>query len=240
MERQRKKTGKAESFDAAPQPAAKLIRDYMSAQIPKRSSRQLTGAKQWIALFLILIAAAAVYVGLYPWAFFMGGSLHPLGYWRGWGRMHSKNAGDYFLYVEIYPQTRNMQTTFPHTFVTGKGHLCTPKGQRFDLNLSGEMPPHIYLNTVGQPIRVGMYNWREVLPLGQQSRPSFSLWGRWGAGEIVADDRNTLSQAFMPDATLRPNGSHVLSSETEDVRITLHEGSYSNWESACGTAKKPQ
>jgi hypothetical protein len=150
--------------------------------------------------------------------------------------MHSTTAGDYFLYVEISPVTRRTNYIYAHTNVKGNGHLCTPKGERFSLRLDGEMPPHIYLNTMGQPIRLGMDNWRAILPAGRESRPSFSVWGRWGKAEIAADDRKTLSHAFFPDGKLRPPGSHFLSYETEDIQVTLREGTYSEWESACSNA----
>ena len=220
-----------------PEQEAQLLKNCLSAQLPKRR-RPSSGVKRWLALVLILLFAAAVYVGLYPWGFFMGGDFHPLGYWCGWGRLHSKTAGDYFLYVEVSPQTRRMETIIPHTFVKGNGHLCTPEGELFSLRLNGDMPPHIYLNTVGQPIRLGMSNWRDVLPIGQESHPSFSLWGRWGKGEIVADDRHTLSQAFLPDGTLRPNGSHALPSQIEDIQMTLREGTYSEFKAACAKSHR--
>lgn len=59
-------------------PGQGAIKDYRAGQIPQRPRRQLTGAKQWIVLLLMLIVAAAVYSGLYPWRFFMGGDFHPL------------------------------------------------------------------------------------------------------------------------------------------------------------------
>jgi hypothetical protein len=85
----------------------------MSGQLPKRPRRPLSGATQWIVLLLALIFAVAVYVGLYPWAFFMGGNFHPLGFWRGWGHMPSA-TGDFLLYVEISPFTRRKPDTSAH------------------------------------------------------------------------------------------------------------------------------
>lgn len=149
--------------------------------------------------------------------------------------MHSTTGGDYFLYVEISPQTRRMTRIIPHTNVRGNAHLCTPKGERFSLRLDGEMAPHLYLNTLGQPIRLGMDNWHALLPVGADARPSFTIWGTWGKGEIAAEDRKSLSHAFLPDGTLRPPGSSGLASPTEDIQVTLREGSYPEWEAACST-----
>jgi hypothetical protein len=211
------------------------LRSYLAG---RRPNRQPGGrAKPLFSILVVVLLAGVVYVGLTPWAFFMGGHFHPLGYWAGWGRMHSKTAGDYFLYVQISPQPRPMEKIVPHTFVKGFAHLCTPKGERYYLKLSGSMSPHIYLNTVGQPIDLNLHNWRDALIIGQEQRPAFYLWGQWGPGDLVADDRQTLSKAFLPDGALRPATSRILPAELEDTQLTLHEGTYSQWEAACANAQ---
>ncbi len=45
-----------------------------------------------LALIGICVAVLLIYAALNPWAFFMGGSFHPLGYWEGWGLMKSKTT----------------------------------------------------------------------------------------------------------------------------------------------------
>jgi hypothetical protein len=82
-----------------------------------------------------------------------------------------------------------------------------------------------------------MHNWRVLLPTDRESRPSFSLKGRWGRGEIVADDQKTLSRAFLPNGTLRPEGTYVSPSELEDIQVTLREGNYLEWQDACSKAQ---
>ena len=221
-----------------PKADPELIKEYLSRQTSKRPPRKFTGSKQWVFLLFLAVLVGAVYVGLYPWGFFLGGNFHPLPDWTGWGKMHSNTAGDYFLYVEIWPSTRQLETIIPHTFVKGRANLCTPKGERFSLNLSGEMRPHIYLNTVGEPIELDMGNWRASMPVGQQQRPSFSIWGRWGRGEITGDDRKRLSQSFFPDGRLIPQGSYALPSQTEDIQVTLREGTFSQWKSACAQTQR--
>jgi hypothetical protein len=213
---------------------AQAIRDALSGRPNRRRSG---GKKPGLAIMLVLILAGIVYVVTSPWAFFMGGHFHPLGYWAGWGRMHSKTAGDYLLYVEISPQPRPLEKIIPHTFLKGIAHLCTPKGERYFLKLNGTMPPHIFVNTVGQPVTLYLYNWRDVLLVGQESRPNFSLWGRWGQREVVADDRQTLSKAFLPNGILRPPGAHIEPAELEDIQLKLHEGTYAQWEAACTAAQ---
>lgn len=167
-------------------------------------------------------------------------SVRPLAstYWTGWGRMHSKTAGDYFLYVQIFPESRRMQSAFRHTFVNGKGSLCTPGNERYSLKLKGSMPPHLYLSTARQLIALNFDNWRNNLLVGHERRPYFSIRGRWGQREIAGDDDQTLSHAFFPNGTLRPAKSSVLPAETEDIQLTLHEGTYSQWEAACAAARQ--
>ena len=124
-----------------PEKGVQIISEYLSRPDVHRPRRKLTGTAQWIVVLLLLMGVGALYVGLYPWSFFMGSNFHPLGYWRGWGRMHSNTAGDYLLYVEISPFTRRTGSIVPGTHVTGRTNLCTPKGERFYLTMGGDMPP---------------------------------------------------------------------------------------------------
>ena len=211
------------------------MRDYL-VEISQRPRAAIGFTGQLRVSIFLLIVLLTVFAALHVRGFFMGGNFHPLPCWRGWGKMHSQTAGDFFLYVDISPHASRMTGMFAKTSVQGTGHLCTPKGEHFSLRLNGYMPPHIYLNTVGEPIQLGMDNWRALLPAGRDSRPSFSLWGRWGRGEIVADDRSTLSHAFLRDGRLRPTGSHVSPYETEDLQVILREGTYAEWEAVCSNA----
>ena len=188
-------------------------------------------------MLLILIGAGLVYVALFPWAFFMGGHLHPFGYWQGWGRMHSKTAGDYFVYVFIYPFTRQTYAMAPQTHVTGNGLLCSPKGEQFYLTLGGEMPPHMGFDTVGKPIHLYMNNWQETVRGAEHSRPHLELYGHWGRAELIADDRKTLSLAFLPDGSLRPKEYSPPGTQQEDIQVTLREGTHSEWETACAAER---
>jgi hypothetical protein len=206
--------------------------DIPFAGYDAKPRRRLRTVKWWVGFALILVLLR---IAMYPWAFFLGGHFHPLGFWRGWGRMHSKTAGDYLLYVEISPTTYRYGSS--HAWdLTGSGHLCTPKGERFALRLNGDMPRKFYIKSLGQPLQLGMDNWRGTM-IVPETRPAFSLWGTWAEGEVRADDRKTLSQAFLPDGTLRPKGSYALPSQTEDIQVTLREGSYSEWEAACRSSE---
>lgn len=188
---------------------------------------------QVAVIVLMLIGLGVLYAALNPWAFFMGGNFHLLGYWHGWGRMQSKTAGDHFLYVEIYPNMHSRGTIVPATPVKGKAWLCTPKREQFYLTLGGGMPWGYYVNSLGKPINLYMSKWQTSIVFKPDNRPSFQLYGHWAQGELIADDHKTLSAAFLPDGTLRPQGSRVFPSEYEDTQVTLHEGSYSEFKAAC-------
>lgn len=216
-----------------PEQQFEIIKQRLSGQVSKPPRKKLTGPMQWIVLLLIAILVGAAYAGSYAWGFFLGGRFHPLPYWAGWGKMHSTTAGDYLLYVAVWPSTRPLERIIPHTFIRGRANLCTPDGQEFYMNLSGEMRPHIYLNTLGEPVELDMVTWRSPMPIGQQSRPSFSLWGRWGSGEITGEDRQGLSKNFLPDGKLRPPNTYAAPAQMEDIRVTLQEGTFFEWKNAC-------
>jgi hypothetical protein len=222
-----------------PEQQVGCVTQELSGYASKPLRRKLTGAIQWIVLLLIATFVGAIYVGLYSWGFFLGGNFHPLPYWAGWGKMHSTSARDYLLYVAVWPSTRPLETIIPHTFVKGRADLCMPNGQTFHMNLSGEMRPHIFLNTLGEPIELDMVNWRAPAAFGQQSRPSFSIWGRWSRGEITGEDRQSLSKNFLPDGQLRPANTYAAPAQMEDLRVALHEGTFYEWKSACGIPAAP-
>ena len=206
-------------------------------QLFQRKARSRLGCLgQLLMLALILVGVGLLYAVLTPWAFFMGGNFHPLGYWEGWGLMKSKTAGDYVLFVRLSPTVYGHQM-FPAWDLKGNAYLCTPKGERFTLRLGGDMPRKFYVNSLGQPIHLWMDNWRATLPVGAQRRPSIRIDGHWAPSEVIADDHKSLSTAFLPDGTLRAHGSYANSSQTELIQVTLHEGSYSSFEAACQASR---
>jgi len=217
-----------------PEQEAQTIKTHITAQMPPQRRPRFRGKMQWFVILLLLVAVGVLYVALNPWAFFMGGNFHPLGYWQGWGRMHSKTAGDYFLYVMIYPNMHTRGAIVRSESVKGDAYLCTPKRETFYLHLDGDMPWGYYVDSLGKSIHIYMDQYRTFSP---DDRPRFDLFGKWGRGELVADDHKTLAHAFLPDGTLRPDGSRFFPSESEDIQAILHEGTYSQWKAACATAR---
>lgn len=218
-----------------PEQEARAIKEYLATQASKRPKPRFSGKKQWFVVFLLLIAVGSTYVALNPWAFFMGGNFHPFGFWQGYGRMHSATAGDYFLYVYISPNMRRRNVIISSTPVSGNAHLCTPKGENLYLKLGGGMPSGYYVNSLSKPINLYLYGWHAF---SQDDRPNFKIYGQWGQRELLADDHKTLSSAFLPDGTLRSKGSRVLPSQIEDIQMTLHEGTYSEFKTACSKSQR--
>ena len=124
------------------------------------------------ATYLLILAVFA------PWGYFLGGSFHLIPMWQGWGKLHAK-SGDFVLLVYMYPSSPGRVLGYPS--VTGSASLCTPRGERFSLNLTGGFDiKQIGLNTDHQSMDLHMY-YRAAL-LGSfttERRPRFDLHGDW-------------------------------------------------------------
>jgi hypothetical protein len=205
---------------------------------PVRPARGCLGSslgclgKLVFTLVLGVVAVVSLWAVFMPWAFYMGGHFHPLGSWSGWGQLQSQTAGDYLLYVNFSPAIYRHQVT-PEWNVKGNAYLCTPKGETFNLYLGGDMPRTFRVNSQGQKIHLYMSNRSMSSQFSGDDRPYFQLYGVWGDSKITGDDRKTLSTAFAPDSTLRPQHSPVLPSQQKDAQFTIREGSYSDYKAAC-------
>ena len=98
------------------------------------------------------------------------------------------------------------------------------------MNFGGSMPRNHGTDLRGVPIHLYLYNW-PALTGGflADRRPSLDLYGSFGDGELVMEDRGSLARAFKPDGTLYgpkdrgPRGK-------EDLHVTFQETSV--WGSA--------
>lgn len=221
----------------------------------------------WLRLLVVLVIVGAVMLGgtalFQPWAFYMGGRFHLLPYWQGWGRLHSNSAGgDYAVYVYFYPQSRRYSGL---RSVTGSAMLCTPRGEKFSLNLGGDFgqtgngaPGGRGVRTPGQNSASGsgfhlpgalgrdlngksasffMYNRtaRHILS-GGNTRPDLELRGRWSNPDLLLDDHGSIARNFDHNAILFPDGKNR-PYLGEVSTITVHEGSTSDFEAACAAVK---
>jgi hypothetical protein len=176
-----------------------------------------------------LLAADAVFA---PWGFYMGGNFHIFPVWQGWGRLHSKVSGDYVLFVRIEPSPRGSRI-IPGSSLTGVGYLCTPRGERFRLNLGGGMRAHLNRSTDGEAIHLYMSN-RSAL--SNEKRPRLDLRGHWQNPMLEMSDGGSISREFLPDGRVYHGHDTGHPYASEIVPLTLSQGSYSEFEAACAAS----
>ena len=164
----------------------------------------------------------------------MGGHFHPYPRWQGWGRLHSSTAGDFVLFVRIVPGT-GARRGGPQ--VRGDAVLCTPRGEKFNLVVSGEFERHFGLDFQGKTVALGMSSSSfAARNFGGDRRPKIQLFGKWDNPNLVMDDGGSLSHAFEPDGSLYTGNFKNRANTRETVPITLREGSRSDFEKACAGA----
>ena len=130
-----------------------------------------------------------------------------------------------------YSQNRAAVTSFPDRGSAAWRNVCTPRGEQIQLRLVGSMRPGLHTSFDGEAIALDLHYWQAFRSLfGADRRPSFELYGQWRNPNLVLDDRGSLAVAFMPDGSV--NRGH-LGTRSEPVTITLHEGSFSEFEGAC-------
>ena len=207
----------------------------LRSQIPRRR-KPLFGQLIRLVLVFALVGAFMLLVTAVfaPWGYYLGGHFHPLPYWQGLGRAHVASAGgDYILFARIEPSSKSSKM-YLSASLGGVAYLCTPKGERYRLSLGGSMPKHLPMNTTGQPV----YLYMSKVPLWAGSgndarRPSINFYGSWADRELPLDDHKSISSAFLPDGTLFRGSVHPPGKEV--AHVTLKEGSYSEFEAACGS-----
>jgi len=184
-----------------------------------------------------LLASGVVFVILSPWAFFLGGTFHLVPGWKGWGTLHAK-SGDYAVYVQFWPSFRRNPNMRPTSQLRGTGYLCSPRGERFRMKVSGDMPPSLPMKTDGETISLGMDYWPTFSgSFITDHRPAFSLRGHWKNPNIEMDDNGTISLAFEPDGSVRRRSGANLPYKGEVVPVTLRPGTESDFDAACKAGK---
>lgn len=162
----------------------------------------------------------------------MGGHFHWLPKWQGVGLLHGKDSGgDYALYVRLWAIPASRQ-------VTGSGVLCTPRREKFKLDVSGAFEKNIWRDTNGKKAELFLVNRTAGCPpCLKNSGINLELHGQWNNPDLVLDDHGSLSNYFFPDATLiatggpRPGPRGV-------ATVTLHEGTRDEFEAACAALKR--
>lgn len=166
-----------------------------------------------------------------PWAFFMGGHFHLNPKWAGWGRMHSNTSGDYAIYITLSPSFGRGQSV---TAITGKGALCTQRGDQYRLSVAGSFEKGSGVDLQGRTARLYPHNYNPKHT--GHNDPSLEFRGKWNNPDLVLDDQGSINQAFDPDGTLAKK-NHPRSNTHERVSLILHEGSRSEFDAACAALK---
>lgn len=167
----------------------------------------------------------------------MGGKFNYLGYWQGVGKLHAK-SGDYVVMVRLEPTPRGSRF-YPHSNLTGQGYLCTPKGERFNMHVGGDMRPHLNLSTDGEAIHIYVYNW-PLLTGGfiGDHRPALDFRGHWQNPNLVMDDHGSVANAFEPDGSVYRGHNPNRPYSTQGIPITFVPGSYSDFKAACANVRR--
>jgi hypothetical protein len=164
---------------------------------------------------------------LAPWAFFMGGHFHLNPKWAGWGRMHSNTSGDYAIYMTISPWFGRGHSL---TDISGKGALCTQRGDIYRLSMAGSFGEGRGIDLQGRTATIYPHNY--IPRHTGHYDPSLEFRGKWNNSDLVLDDQGSINRAFDPDGGLAKK-NQPRSDKQESVALTLHEGSRSEFDAAC-------
>lgn len=147
-----------------------------------------------LAIGLVL----SLYLGLYPWAFNIGGRFTPLTQWTGYGRLQSSTGASYGLYVRFFLTPYHGSSVGGGTNLRGNALLCTPRGITYNYDLHGNVK-NAWTTTEGKSTNLYL-----GVTKGEKLLRGFDLDGVWRGGELVLDDKGSL---FSPmDPRLRRDG----------------------------------
>jgi hypothetical protein len=210
--------------------------------VPHKPAKRRLGCLGSIAAFFVVGGPLVLLIDVVfaPWSFYLGGSFHWVPMWQGWGRLHSRTAGDYVLFVRMLPSPAGSRAGFGGPNVTGVAYLCTPRGERFTLRLGGDALERFWLNSEGKRFHLYMYRWPgyfESFTVWDR-RPRIDLVGRWNDPNLVMDDHGTLSRAFNEDGSFYSGRERFQPAARETLQITFKEGRWSDFDSACGEKQR--
>ena len=170
---------------------------------------------------LCVVVFGVLQVLLAPWNFRLGGHFHWWPGWSGYGEMHTRlSGGDYTLLVTFDPTIPGYRKAPLH----GTALLCTPRGERIRLILSGDMPRAHGRDLTGVPLHLYMDHYAGAARFTGDPRPYIAFWGSFGDRVLTADDSGSIAHAFNPDGTVRARGQRAVERQ-ENVHMILRERS---------------
>lgn len=156
---------------------------------------------------------------LAPWNFWMGGHFHWWPGWQGVGEMHTRTSGgDYTMWLSLDPTIPGYRKSPLH----GTAFLCTPRGERIQLNVNGDMPRRHGRDLTGVPLHFYMDHYFGAARFTGDSRPYIALWGSFGNRVLTVDDSGSIAHAFNPDGTVLAKGQRAVERQ-EDVHWVFRE-----------------
>ena len=190
---------------------------------PARPRRRVGCLGSLLGLAALAIVGIAVAGGfafvVAPWNFNFGGHFHPLGGWRGRARFHSATAGgDYDMWLSFdVTVPKRLQSPLGGTAV-----LCTPRGERLVLTLSGDMPRDHGADLRNVPLHLYLHRLAPLATTMEGRHPHIDLYGAFGDSVLNVEDRGSIGTAFTPDGIVRRSLAKVPQS-SENIQISFTE-----------------
>jgi hypothetical protein len=194
----------------------------MTAPPPRKRRGCLRGCLP--GLLGLALLGAVLFGGLQallaPWNFTLGGHFHWWPGWQGSGVLHTRRSGgDYALWLRLDPTIPG----YRKSPLKGTAWLCTPRGERLQLLVHGDMPRRHGRDLTGVPLHLYMDHYFGAARFTGDTRPDIDLWGAFGDRVLTADDSGSIAAAFNPDGTVLARGQRAALRQ-ENVHLILREG----------------
>jgi hypothetical protein len=205
---------------------------------PPRKRRGCLGGCLTNLLGLVILAVGifgGLQVLLAPWNFWLGGHFHWWPGWQSYGEMHTRlSGGDFRMWLTLDPTIPGYRKSPLH----GTAFLCTPSGERIQLNVSGDMPRSHGRDLTGVPLHLYMDHYSGAARFSGDTRPYIAFWGTFGDRVLTVDDSGSIARAFNADGTVLARGQRAVERQ-ENVRLILRERtSWSLVRPSCPQAKQ--
>jgi len=175
-----------------------------------------------------MLFAFAVFVGLNPWAFYIGGRWTPAMTWHGVGKLQSTSGAKYGLFLEVNPymRPRRRSAIGRSDNLSGTAKLCTSRGEIYPLTVRGYIRG-VWLDVDRKP---ATFYFRS--PKGAQPTLNFDLFGSWQGQQLVLEDKGNMAMSFAPDGTAK---GYLIgqNSPNESTSGTLHFATEDDFSAVC-------
>lgn len=186
-----------------------------------RPRRGCLGCLGQIVLVLALLVVGDLVLDaiLAPYNHYLGGHFHWKPGWQGVARIHTASSGgDYVMAISFQPTTPG----YRKSPLKGTVYLCTPRNQRFTLDMAGSMPRNHGTDLTGVPLHLYMDHYTFSTPFKNDRRPKLDLYASFGNRILTVDDHASIAHAFTPDGTL--GSGNWQASRNEELHFVFREG----------------